>query len=98
MMKLSNTFFISFVNAKASCKLLRDVECERVVLRRLAITQISPFQEDNFFVERILNLACVAKNMKAIFVLDLFTFLCWRGFYVWLSILWYHLGCTSQSK
>ena len=58
---------MSYVNAKASCKLLRDVGCDNEVLRRLRSDSISLFAEDNPSVQRLIENAAIADNLKAAF-------------------------------
>lgn len=69
MKRFSQKSFVSFVNAKASCRLLCDIGWEKTVMTHFECSLIPLFAEENLFVEHVLNVAIVAVNTKALFQL-----------------------------
>ena len=69
---LARTSFVSYVNAKASCKLLRDVGSDGVVLLDLHCGVIPLFAEDEPRVQKLLEDDAVAGNLRAIFRIGFF--------------------------
>ena len=57
---------VSYVNTKASCKLLRDVGSEGEVLRRLRSDSIPLFADDNPSVQRLIEDAAMCNIMLLI--------------------------------
>ena len=72
MRVLARTSFVSYVNAKASCKLLRDVGSDGVVFHDLHCGVIPLFVEDEPRVQKLLEDAAVAGNLRAIFRIGFF--------------------------
>lgn len=80
MKKVGSGSFISFINAKASCKALKAVGEENIVLEHLSFDQVPLLIEyENPNVEHVVNAALAAGNLSALFRLGIAHCLCAGG-------------------
>lgn len=82
MKKLGKDSYGSYVRAKASCKLLRDIGEENGVLKHLSINHIPLFAEvNNEPVRRVTNVLLEAGNMSVVLRIGMVHLFCNGGDY-----------------
>ena len=76
---LAKQCVVSYVNAKASSKLLRNVGCSEEVVGCLRSDSIPLFAEDNPSVQGLIENAAIAGNLKAVFRIGFLEFFGYQG-------------------